>query len=284
MKQITVPRVRDFVRMNAIFIVLLALVISIAIIDPRFLSIRPLRDILLQSATRAIIALGIFFIILTGGVDLSAGRMVGLAAVVSASMLQSPTYLRRFYPDLPQLPLWLPILIAIAICFIAGICNGWIVARFGVPPFIATLGMQVAIYGINSIYFDLPPNNSQPIGGLSRAFTNLGTGTIGEGLYSLPYIVIIAAVVAVFAWIIANKTQFGKNVTRSRQRVGTGFWCQHREEPDHHLRHGWCPLRLSGRLGSSQNRRCHQQLWNNVRAGRHRSLRRGRRLRNRRYR
>lgn len=212
MKQITVPRVKDFVRMNAIFIVLLALVISIAIIDPRFLSIRPLRDILLQSATRAIIALGIFFIILTGGVDLSAGRMVGLAAVVSASMLQSPTYLRRFYPDLPQLPLWLPILIAIAICFIAGICNGWIVARFGVPPFIATLGMQVAIYGINSIYFDLPPNNSQPIGGLSRAFTNLGTGTIGEGLYSLPYIVIIAAIVAVFAWIMANKTQFGKNV------------------------------------------------------------------------
>lgn len=198
--------------MNAIFIVLLALVISIAIIDPRFLSIRPLRDILLQSATRAIIALGIFFIILTGGVDLSAGRMVGLAAVISASMLQSETYLRRFYPDLPQLPLWLPILIAIAICLIAGICNGVIVARFGVPPFIATLAMQVVIYGFNSIYFDMPPNNSQPIGGLSRNFTNLGTGTIGEGLYSLPYIVIIAAAVAVFAWVIANKTEFGKNV------------------------------------------------------------------------
>lgn len=213
MKQIAVvPRVKDFVRMNAIFLVLVLLIAAIAVVDPRFISIRPIRDVVMQSATRAIIATGIFFIILTGGVDLSAGRMVGMAAVVSASMLQSETYLRRFYPDLPQLPLWLPILIAVVICFVAGLANGFIVARFGVPPFIATLGMQVAIYGITSIYFDLPPNNSQPIGGLRKDFTGLGTGAIGSGPYSIPYIVVIAAVVAVIAWIIANKTEFGKNV------------------------------------------------------------------------
>jgi len=213
MKQIAVgPRIKDFLRMNAIFLVLVVLVAAIAVVDPRFISIRPIRDVVMQSATRAIIAMGIFFIILTGGVDLSAGRMVGLAAVISSSMLQSETYLRRFYPNLPQLPLWLPILIAVVICFIAGLGNGFILARFGVPPFIATLGMQVAIYGICSIYFDLPPNNSQPIGGLRRDFTRLGTGAIGTGPYSIPYIVIIAAAVAVLAWIIANKTEFGKNV------------------------------------------------------------------------
>lgn len=212
MGRINKDKIKNFITMNAIYIVLVCLIIGIAFIDPRFLSIVCLRDVLIQSSTRVIIALGIFFIILTGGVDLSAGRQVGLAAVLSASMLQAPTYLRRFYPDLPQLPLWLPILIAISVCLIAGFINGFIVARFGVPPFIATLGMQVIIYGANSIYFDLPPNNSQPIGGLNEAFTELGTGTIGQGLYSIPYIVIIAIVVAVIVWIIANKTQFGKNV------------------------------------------------------------------------
>ncbi|MBA2133533.1 galactose/methyl galactoside ABC transporter permease MglC [Capillibacterium thermochitinicola] len=212
MRLIESRKIKNFITMNAIYIVLILLIIGIAFIDPRFISIVCLRDILIQSSTRVIIALGIFFIILTGGVDLSAGRAVGLAAVITASLLQSPDYLRRFYPDLPQLPLILPILIAVAICLLAGLINGFIVARFGVPPFIATLGMQVIIYGANSIYFDLPPNNSQPIGGLNRSLTELGTGAIGEGLYSLPYIVIIAAVVTVVVWIIANKTQFGKNV------------------------------------------------------------------------
>ena len=205
-------KIKNFITMNAIYIVLLLLIIGIAFVDPRFLSIVCLRDILIQSSTRVIIALGVFFIILTGGVDLSAGRQVGFAAVITASLLQSPDYLRRFYPDLPQLPLILPILIAIAVCLLAGLTNGFIVARFGVPPFIATLGMQVIVYGANSIYFDLPPNNSQPIGGLSKNLTELGTGTIGKGLYSLPYIVLIAIFAAVVVWIIANKTQFGKNV------------------------------------------------------------------------
>ena len=205
-------KIKNFITMNAIYIVLITLIIGIAFVDPRFLSIVCLRDILIQSSTRVIIALGIFFIILTGGVDLSAGRQVGFAAVITASLLQSPDYLRRFYPDLPQLPLILPILIAVTLCLLAGLTNGFIVARFGVPPFIATLGMQVIVYGANSIYFDLPPNNSQPIGGLSRNLTELGTGTIGSGLYSVPYIVLIAILAAVIVWIIANKTQFGKNV------------------------------------------------------------------------
>ena len=73
-------KIKNFITMNAIYIVLILLIIGIAFVDPRFLSIVCLRDILIQSSTRVIIALGIFFIILTGGVDLSAGRQVGLAA------------------------------------------------------------------------------------------------------------------------------------------------------------------------------------------------------------
>ncbi len=204
-------KISSFIYNNTIYFVLLALVVIMAFFDPRFLSLTCLRDILLQSSTRMIIALGAVFAILTAGADLSAGRMVGLAAVVSASMLQVPDYLRLFFPGLPQLPLFVPILIAILACTAFGALNGLIIARFGVAPFIATLGTMVIVYGITSIYFDMPPNQSQPIGGLRADFTNLGSGAINIGSVSIPYIIIIAVVVTILMWVLLNKTCFGKN-------------------------------------------------------------------------
>jgi methyl-galactoside transport system permease protein len=200
-----------FITKYAIYIVLVVLVIGIAIYDPRFLSVSILRDILLQSSTRVIIALGAAFILITGGTDLSAGRIVGLSAVISASMLQTEEYGRRFFPDLPQLPVFIPILIAVVAGLIVGLINGIVVAKFRVPPFIATLGTMVAVYGANSLYFDMKPNQSQPIGGLRGDFSNLGTGAIGSSsTYSIPYIVIFAIVVSIIVWIVFNKTKLGK--------------------------------------------------------------------------
>lgn len=96
-----INQVKQYVTQRAIFIVLILLIIGIAIADPNFLAFSTLRDILQQSSTRAIIALGAAFILVTGGVDLSAGRVVGLTAVVSASMLQIDEYANRFFPICP---------------------------------------------------------------------------------------------------------------------------------------------------------------------------------------
>ncbi|HWR08641.1 galactose/methyl galactoside ABC transporter permease MglC [Sporomusa sp.] len=205
-------KIQDFFMQHAIYIVLIVLIVAIAVYDPRFLSVTTIRDILLQSSTRVIIALGAAFVLITGGVDLSTGRVVGLTAVLSASMLQVADYSRRFYPDIPDLPLWLPILLAVLAGLVVGIINGFIVAKLSVPPFIATLGTMVIIYGVNSIYFDMKPNESQPIGGLRPDFTEIGSGALGTGPYSIPYIVIIAALIAFLVWVIFNKTRLGKNM------------------------------------------------------------------------
>lgn len=218
-----------FVRLlsdNAIFAALVVLVLVIEVYAKftglgDFLTFETLRNVLIHNSTRVIIAMGAAFAILTAGADLSAGKMVGLAAVLSASMLQAPDYLRLFYPDLyqtwiwthlPWITLWLPILAAILACTVFGLVNGWVIAQFGVAPFIATLGAFAWIYGINGLYFNMEPNSSQPIGGLRADFTALGTGSIGTGLLAPPVIVIIAALVIVFMWVLMNKTTFGKNV------------------------------------------------------------------------
>jgi methyl-galactoside transport system permease protein len=137
-------KLSGFVTQNAIYIVLILLIAGIALKDPRFLDIGILRDILLQNSTRAIIALGAAFILITGGTDLSSGRVVGLSAVLSASMLQISDYPRRFFPDMPELWVGLPILFGILAGLIVGLINGWVVAKLNVPPFIATLGRLAA--------------------------------------------------------------------------------------------------------------------------------------------
>ncbi|HQO65208.1 MAG TPA: beta-methylgalactoside transporter, partial [Spirochaetales bacterium] len=205
--------VNDFMLKYAIYFVFVILIIAITVKEPSFMSIENFRNILSMSATRIIIAMGVGGILITGGTDLSAGRQVGLAAVVSSSMLQALDYPRRMYPELGQLPLIVPILAAMLICGAIGLLNGLVVSKLRVPPFIATLGSMVAVYGATSLYFDRPPYGAQPIGGLDRRFTNLGSGYIGfDGTYSIPFIVLIALGIALIVWVLHNKTTFGKNI------------------------------------------------------------------------
>lgn len=206
-----------FLTNYAILLAMLVLVVVICVIQPRFMQVRVALDVLTQSSTRLIIALGICFTLLIAGTDLSAGRMVGLAAVVSTSMLQTSAYANRFFPDLPQVSVWLPILLAVLACMAFGALNGFLVAKYDMHPFIATLATQVIIYGACSLYFDMPPNNSQPIGGIRPDFTALGqmkvfASSAPGGFPGISILIPIAAVICVLIWFILNKTVFGKNV------------------------------------------------------------------------
>jgi methyl-galactoside transport system permease protein len=212
-RKIDIKTVQNFSIQYAIYFVFIALVLFITIREPSFFSLHNFRNILSMSATRIIFAMGMGAVLITGGVDLSCGRMVGMAAVLSASLLQTLEYSRRMYPDLPVLPLIVPILIAMAVCGLFGFFNGLVISRLRVPAFIATLGTMVAVYGATSLYFDRPPYGAQPIGGLDKRFTTLGTGYVGfDGTYSIPYIVIIAALVTSITWVLFNKTTYGKNI------------------------------------------------------------------------
>ncbi len=211
-KNMTKKDVLEFMMNNAIFIVLLGLLAIIVAISPDFVSINNVRNILAQSSTRIIMALGVGTIIVTKGTDLSLGRQVGLAAVISASLLQAPGYAYRMYPDLPQLPIIVPILIVMMITGFFSFINGFVVAKLKVDPFIATLGMMVIVYGVNSIYYDRPPYGAQPIGGMDPKFLKFAQGSIDVFGQKLPFLVIYAAITVAILWILWNKTKFGKNI------------------------------------------------------------------------
>lgn len=195
-----------------IYVVLLVLVIAIICIEPRFLSLTNLQNILAQSSTRIIIALGAGMVLMVRGCDLSTGRMIGLAAVISASLLQTADYAYRMYPGLAELPLIVPLLLVVALCAVLGLLSGVCVAVLKVPPIIATLAMQLVLYGACSIYFDREPYGAQPIGGITSDLTDIGIGSLKIGAVRIPYLTIIAVVAIVVMWVLWNKTKFGKHM------------------------------------------------------------------------
>ncbi len=205
-------KVTNFLVNYALYIVLAAMIVFFIIKEPSFLSISNFTKILSQASTRGILALGVAGLIVLQGTDLSAGRILGLTAIVSASLLQSTTYAARMYPDLPALPLILPLLAAVIIGGIFGAINGFGVAKLKVHAFIITLGTQLIAYGISCLYIDRPPLGAQPVANLDERYTNFVNGSIKLGPIELPYLIIYLAVVAVIMWFIWNKTKLGKNM------------------------------------------------------------------------
>lgn len=205
-------KTRNFLLNYSLYIILGILIMVIIIVEPSFLSLTNLTNILSQASTRIIIALGVAGLIVLQGTDLSAGRILGLSAVVGASLLQNPDFASRMYPNLPVLPIVIPLLVSLTIGAIFGLINGFGVAVLKVHAFIITLGTQLIAYGISLIYIDRPPLGAQPIGSLDSRYTDLVRGSFNLGQVKIPYLVLYALVIAVIMYIVWNKTTLGKNM------------------------------------------------------------------------
>lgn len=196
----------------SLYIVLGLLIIVVIISDPSFISLKNITNILSQASTRGILALGVAGLIVLRGTDLSAGRILGLTAIVSASLLQSVTYSSRMYLNLPELPIIVPLLISMAIGGVFGAINGFGVAKLKLHAFIVTLGTQLIAYGISCIYIDRPPLGAQPIANLDDKYVRFVTDSLKIGSFELPYLIIYLTVISIVMWFIWNKTVLGKNM------------------------------------------------------------------------
>ena len=144
-------KVKDLLLNNAMFIMIVVAVITIAILKPRFISTASIINIISLTAAKLPIALGIGGAIILTGTDISAGRSVGLTACIAASLLQSAGYANKIFPSLSPLPIPIVILAVIAAGAVIGAINGFFVAKFKLHPFIVTLSTQLIVYGFSFI-------------------------------------------------------------------------------------------------------------------------------------
>lgn len=194
--------VREFVRNYAIIGVLILFVALLAVLTGgKFLQPTTLLSVVVQVSAIGLIAIGMTFVIITLGIDLSVGSILALAAVVASSLAQKPRD-TMMYPGL-DLPIIVAVLAGLAVGALAGLVNGVLIAKFRLAPFIATLGMMTAARGLALIYSD-----GRPVSTLEDQYNFVGQGSI----IGIPVPVYIFVAVAIIAHIVLNYTRFGRYV------------------------------------------------------------------------
>ncbi|OOG71318.1 Ribose import permease protein RbsC [Ensifer sp. M14] len=183
-----------------IFLAFLLLAVILSFSNEYFLTPGNISNVLLQTSINGVLAIGMTFVILTRGIDLSVGSVVALAGMVSASF--ATTSATAGVAGAPY-PFFVALAIGILVGVACGIIVGFIVSRFSVPAFVATLGMLSAARGMTLIY-----GGGKPVPALTPEFRWIGTGNI----LGIPMPVILLGIVFLASWWILTRTRFGRYI------------------------------------------------------------------------
>lgn len=182
---------RSLAQRYGIAVSFLLLCLALSLLSDRFLTVGNLTNILRQSTINGIISVGMTIVILTRGIDLSVGSILALSAVVTADLLQGGM-------SIPA-----AIGIGVALGGILGFVNGFLITRFRIPPFIATLGMMTFARGLALTY-----TQGRPVTGLPDGFRSLGAGYLG----SIPMPIVIATLIFLVAYFALTRMKFGEYI------------------------------------------------------------------------
>jgi len=180
------------IRQYGLLIVFGIICLIISLITPQFLTISNLTIIVTQVSINALLAFGVTFVIITGGIDLSLGSIVAVSGVTSAMLAHPDSY-----------PVLIPIIMGLLAGLLMGAFNGFIITKSKIAPFIVTLGTMTIGRGLALILSD-----GRPVSNLSDSFNYLGSGTV----LGIPVLILIFILVFVLCSIILNKTILGRYI------------------------------------------------------------------------
>jgi erythritol transport system permease protein len=208
-RTITKTDVQQFLLRGRAFIALILVLAVFSALSPQFLSIGNIVIMSKHVAINAILAIGMTFVILTGGIDLSVGSIVGLTAMVAGGLINEGIIIEQLgisiYPHT-----WMVIVISLVVGTLMGTISGWIITRFNVAPFIATLGMLYVARGMAGLRnngYTFPNIIGRPEYG-NTGFELLGAG----GLFGINYSIWIMAAFTLVAYFVATRLPFGRHV------------------------------------------------------------------------
>jgi inositol transport system permease protein len=166
--------------------------VVLSVVTPKFLTVQNLMIIVTQVSINALLAFGVTFVIITGGIDLSIGSMVAVTGVVAASFAHPDTY-----------PVIVPITVGLLAGLAFGAFNGFVITRSNVPPFIVTLGTMTMGRGLALIL-----SKGRPVSNLSDSFNFIGGGKI----LGVPTLILILLVMFAICTVLLRKTVLGRYI------------------------------------------------------------------------
>mgnify|MGYP002608197814 CR=1 FL=1 len=172
-------------------LILLVICVFATILSPSFLSVTNLFNVFKQITVAGIVGCGMTFVILTGGIDLSVGSILGLSGVLASGVLASTGNTA------------VAVAVSLTVGIACGAVNGFFVSVCGIPPFISTLGMMTLLRGVILVY-----TKGSPIPIKSDAYKFFGKGSIA----GIPVPVIILIIVFLLAHYILTQTSYGRSV------------------------------------------------------------------------
>jgi ribose transport system permease protein len=178
-------------REAGILFVLIALCVILSIVAPRFLTLRNVTNVVRQFSVIAIMSVGMTYVIITAGIDLSVGSIIALSGCMTAWFL------------VEGYPIWLSVLIGLALGALTGIVNGLLIVKVRLAPFIATLGTMGIARGVV-----LALTMGYPIQPFPEAFEVIGRGYLGP----IPIPVVIMTVVVIAGHIFLSRTTIGRYI------------------------------------------------------------------------
>ncbi len=190
------------------FIVLILLLIFFSFAAPNFLSANTMLLLAKHVALYGILAIGMTYVIITGGIDLSVGAVVGLGGMIAGGMIQNGLTLQMF-----GVTLYFSVPLVVFFTLLAGAFVGWlngiIITKFGVAPFIATLGTMYVARGFAMLHSN-GATYSNIVG--NDALGNTGFAFFGSRILGIPVGAIILVIIAIAAGILLKHTTFGWHI------------------------------------------------------------------------
>ncbi len=180
---------------------LIVLIAFFAIASPHFLQWSNFKGIFLATSVVGILAMGVTFVIITAGIDLSVGTVMTFAAVMTGVWITNL-----------GIPWPIGVVLGILSGTLMGLINGTVVARFGLPPFIATLGMLNIARGLALVISELRPIYFPDQPGFNKFFMGSIMEDLGLGLPDVPNLVFVFVIAAVVTWFILGKTIVGRYI------------------------------------------------------------------------
>lgn len=205
----------DWLIHNAVYIIIVAMVVVTAIVKPSWLNFTSLVAIIKHTAALLPLALGVAGTIVLTGTDLSLGKIWGLTALLSGAFLGYASTNGVIYEWTANMPwIWILAVLILIMCVggILGGINGYFVAEFSIHPFIVTLATQLIIYGIILLYGNLTNISViyQGTSNMASMYNSFVTGGFYIGKTLIEWYNLYAVLLMIIIWFIWNKTQFGK--------------------------------------------------------------------------